>query len=154
MKLGLLFLIVSFWSLEIDTRSIYDALDGQSLEKVVIALRQLDKEPSTSRVKAFRGVLLAKKAFFLDKISDKVSVFKEGAFLLESEIASYPDNVEYRFLRLATQENSPGILGYKNNLEEDKSFIIKKIESMDSDLRDQVYHYSKTSIIIPITDLP
>src|SRR5581483_7165199 len=51
----------------------------------------------------------------------KLSYFKKGRRMLEEAIANSKNDIELRFLRLAVQTRSPSFLGYKSNIESDKS---------------------------------
>ncbi|MEP3208045.1 MAG: hypothetical protein ABJN95_02590 [Maribacter sp.] len=74
---------------------------------------------------AYKGAVTTLKAKFAKRIKDKKTFFKEGAQLLEHAIASEPQNLEIRCLRLGVQENSPKIVGYKDSIQEDKQFLLK-----------------------------
>ena len=68
-----------------------------------------------------------KKAGIINGAGKKLNLFKAGRKKLEAEIKKDSSNVELRFLRLMTQENAPGILGYKNELQTDREYIRKGI---------------------------
>ncbi len=55
--------------------------------------------------------------------SRKLKYFKEGKKILEEIIKKYPSFVELRWIRYCIQMNSPKILNYKQNIENDKSII-------------------------------
>ncbi len=65
--------------------------------------------------------------------------------MLEAAIKDYPENAEFRFLRLMIQEHAPGILGYKNDLEKDSEFIQKSYKSLPDELQQIMVDYSKKS---------
>lgn len=65
-------------------------------------------------------------------IKAKKDGFKKGATNLEAIIANDPNNIESRFIRLSIQENSPKILKYNTNIEEDKLLIIKQFSNIKS----------------------
>ena len=73
---------------------------------------------------AYKGALLTVKAKFSGPIKDKKKYFKEGVALLEHAISREPENIEIRCLRMGVQENSPKILKYKGNIDEDKNFLL------------------------------
>ena len=56
----------------------------------------------------------------------KFSWFKKGKKMLETAINTSPKNVELRCLRFAAQSNIPSLLGYHENIQNDKSFILEQ----------------------------
>lgn len=60
----------------------------------------------------------------------KMSHFSKGKKLFERALEADPSNVELRFLRFSVQSETPGFLGYKDNLEEDKKILFLNLESM------------------------
>jgi len=61
----------------------------------------------------------------------KMSYFKNGKKMLEKEIASNPNNVELRYIRLCIQYYIPSYLGYKDDIEDDKRFIRDNLYKLD-----------------------
>lgn len=139
------FLISSVWFSTTTSSFVYKALKSDSLEKVESALTNLEADQESSLNNAYKGALLMKKAGFQKAPPTKVKVFKQGHQLLEAEIKVYPDIVEYRFLRLAVQENAPKILNYNKNIEEDKAEIIANYEHLNSSLKVHIQEFASTS---------
>jgi len=76
----------------------------------------------------------------------KLKYFNEGKIYLEKAIAQASNNVELHFLRFTIQTNLPGFLGYKSNIEEDRSFILRtmissEFRTSDPDLYNRIYNY-------------
>ena len=72
----------------------------------------------------------------------KLRTFNEGRALLDTAIALDPRSIELRFLRLSIQVNVPRILGYSEQVTEDKAFIDRNLSSVDSDdFRQQVTNF-------------
>lgn len=61
----------------------------------------------------------------------KLSYFNEGKEKLEKAVNFALTNVEIRFIRYAVQRGAPSILGYSQNLAEDKTYILKHINKTD-----------------------
>ena len=80
-------------------------------------------------VVAYKGAVATLKAKFAKGLKNKKTYFKKGAELLEFAVSSNPNNIEIRCLRLGVQENSPRIVGYKNNMDEDKQFLLDHYKS-------------------------
>jgi hypothetical protein len=59
----------------------------------------------------------------------KYSNFNKGKKLLENAVKRDPKNLEIRFMRYICQEKTPSFLGYKENLEEDKKFILSEYKT-------------------------
>lgn len=62
----------------------------------------------------------------------KLKTFKEGKKNLERAVNREPQNPEIRLVRLSVQKNAPSFLGYRNDIEKDKSFIRKNINAINN----------------------
>lgn len=62
----------------------------------------------------------------------KLNTFIKGKKNIEKAIAEDNDNTELRFIRLSIQTNAPYFLNYRSNIEEDKSFLIKRKSEIQS----------------------
>ena len=85
----------------------------------------------------------------------KMEYFTKGKNFLESAISNDPNNIELKFMRFCTQNNTPGFLLYKNNLASDKSYIIKSFSAiLDNDLKLRISNYMlEEKIQLTDTDL-
>jgi hypothetical protein len=122
----------------------YKAMEESNKDLVNAQLVELQTAPTEIR-DAFTGAMLMKKSGFVAPPAIKVHLFKEGHKMLEAAIRQYPDNAEFRFLRLIIQEHAPGILGYKNDLQKDNEFIQKSYKSLPEELQQIMANYSKKS---------
>lgn len=94
----------------------------------------------------YKGAAYTLKAKHAKVIKDKKTYFKEGVAMIESAIALHPENVELRFVRLSVQENAPKIVNYREDLESDKSFILKNYPQIkDPTIKELIKKYSKDS---------
>ena len=74
----------------------------------------------------------------------KMSFFKNGRKMLEDQIAKNPRNIELRYIRLCIQYYIPSYLGYKDNIEEDKQFLVNNLYKLnDEQTKDLLYDYLK-----------
>lgn len=74
----------------------------------------------------------------------KMSFFNGGKKLLEQQIKSDPSNAELRFIRLSIQYHIPDYLGYKENIEEDKDYLVANLYKLqDEKTKDIIYNYLK-----------
>ena len=144
--------VTTFWFSTTNTL-VYEALSGDSLETVENALSSLNTANTNSLNNAYSGALMMKKASFLKVPAKKVNIFKKGAKLLEAEIAAYPNNTEYRFLRLAVQENAPSILKYNKNIDEDKTVIINNFTQLNAELKRHIQDFASKSANLSTTEL-
>lgn len=80
----------------------------------------------------YKGAAIALKAKYAKTIKAKKEGFITGVTIVNKTIENNPNNIEARFVRLTIQENTPKFLGYKNNLEDDKNFIVKQFAYIKS----------------------
>lgn len=76
---------------------------------------------------------------------DKREALKTGTTMLEQAISEKPDNIELIFLRLSIQLNLPGFLGYNDNIDTDRKFVIKNYVSAPPVLKSRIVNFVKTS---------
>lgn len=135
----------------LDKKPVYDALRSAKLEPIEAQLA-LVQNSSDNEKQAFEGALLMRKSGIISGAGKKLSTFKEGKEKLEASIEKDNANAEFRFLRLLIQENAPGIVKYKKNLDEDKAMIVKNYKSLAPVVQSAIVTYSKTSKIISPQD--
>ncbi|UYW00986.1 hypothetical protein K5I29_10870 [Flavobacterium agricola] len=75
----------------------------------------------------------------------KKDLFKTGATQLNQLIASHPNQVELRFIRLTIQQNTPALLKYNANIDEDKAVIFSQYKNTDAKLQTFIKQYVETS---------
>jgi hypothetical protein len=134
-----------------DRTAYYAVIGGTDLEAMESQIALLDKSGLKNK-DAFTGALMMKRAGLLHGASQKLKAFKAGRVKLEAAIARESDNAEFRFLRLMIQENAPGILGYNDELEKDKDFIIAHFNSIPEPARQVIRDYSRQSKILSQSD--
>lgn len=94
---------------------------------------------------AYKGASLAMKSKFRKKISEKISILKEGGKMIEAAVAADSDNVEIRMIRLSIQENLPAITNYKKNIAEDKAFVLKHYGQQPDALKTYLKNFIRQS---------
>ncbi|MBP2832134.1 hypothetical protein J8281_08010 [Aquimarina sp. U1-2] len=82
--------------------------------------------------KGYHGAALALKASFSWNPISKLSYFNKGKKMIEHAIKLDPDNVELRMIRVSIQSNVPKVIGYYENIEEDKNFILDNVSTITS----------------------
>jgi hypothetical protein len=75
---------------------------------------------------------------------NKLEHFNKGKKMLEWAIERDGNNAELRFMRFCTQDNVPAMLHYRDELDEDKEFLIdylKQVEVKDKTLKALIKNY-------------
>ncbi|RAR71539.1 hypothetical protein [Flavobacterium aciduliphilum] len=90
---------------------------------------------------AYKGASIALKARYTKQIKQKKSFFIEGVKLLEDALKNDPNNLEIRLIRLSIQENTPKILNYKNNIDEDKRLLLSSFYKQNQSLKEYIKNY-------------
>jgi hypothetical protein len=124
-------------------------MESQNKTLVDAQISELNSAPADIK-NAFLGAMIMRKAGIGGNPSSKLKLFKQGHKLLEGAIAKDPNNAEYRFLRLIIQENAPGVLGYKSDLQKDSEFIRKSYSSLPEDLQKTITDYNKKSKVLKL----
>lgn len=97
---------------------------------------------------AYKGAVSTLMAKHAKKIRDKRAFFKEGANLIDYAIEQEPDNIELRYIRLSVQENAPKIVGYDQNIPEDKQVLITNFKNVNSsELKALIRNYVSQSLL-------
>lgn len=106
----------------------------KSLEKY-----DLTKDPV---LLAYRGAASAASAGLVGGVRKKLEYFNRGRSELEKAVSLKHLDAEIRFLRLATQLNAPGFLGYTSDIRNDKAIIINTLNSVSAN-HPNVYLYQR-----------
>ena len=133
-----------------DKSSFYAAMSSDKLDvinKQLIILKGL----SIAEKEAFEGALLMRKSGLVRTANEKLSLFKLGRLKLEGAISKNIDNIEFRFLRVIIQENTPKIVKYKKELEADVKLICSNFKDLPAFLQQVINDYSKKSSVLKIT---
>lgn len=131
-------------SFDIDEiRTLYKQTDG-SKENTIMLYNKLQAvtEQDGNVFLAYKGASIAMKGRFEKGAKQKTAIFKEGIIMVETALKQEPNNMEIRFIRLSIQQNSPKLLKYKKNIDEDKNFILSNYEKIESNkLRNYIKDY-------------
>lgn len=76
---------------------------------------------------------------------DKREFLKEGIRQLEAAIKEKPGNTELLFLRLTIQLNLPSFLGYNDNIDADKKFVMDNYTIAPPHLKERIANFIKES---------
>jgi hypothetical protein len=72
---------------------------------------------------------------------EKKDFLKKGTTILEEAIKEKPNTLELIFLRLTIQVNLPSFLGYNDNIDEDKAFVIRNYDTAPPQLRERIVRF-------------
>jgi len=145
-----LLLSISLSAQKFDDEEFFKSLASDDIRLVDQQLALVAKS-SIKEKEAYEGTLLMKKAGLIPKPKAKLSSFKDGHKKLEQAIGEEPKNAKYRFLRLIIQENAPGILGYKDQIDEDSKYVRESFNTLSPDVQAAVVNYNKTSKKLQLT---
>lgn len=100
---------------------------------------------STPTHKAYYGAALSLKAKYGQNVREKKEFFVEAVEYIEAAVKAEPNNIEIRLIRLSVQENSPRIVRYKTNMDEDKALILDNYNSQSTAVKRCIRDYISNS---------
>lgn len=152
--LGLIFTLISFAPDITEVRQSYrEASNSEDDAKQLYDDLSEVVQNDDKTLVAYKGAVTTMMAKYAEGVKQKKMFFKEGMQLLEHAIANEPKNVEIRYIRLSVQENSPKIVGYKENIPEDKQFIIDHYKSVaDEGAKKFIKGYASQSEVFDETE--
>ena len=89
----------------------------------------------------------ASRMMYARYAKNRTELLKEGKKYIENAVQTHSNNSEIRFIRLSVQENLPKIVPYRQNIEEDKQFLIENMKNESAELKNYIKDYIKTSKI-------
>ena len=116
-------------------------------EEAVIQLKSLalqSKEMESILKTAYYAAAEMATAKYLLSPAAKLKAFKSGKKILQLCLAKDSLNVEVRYIRFAIQTNAPSFLGYTQNIQEDKLFLVDHLSTTkktDPELYAAIYIY-------------
>lgn len=117
-----------------ELRQLYEqAADSSSIcDKLYKMLdnKETEQYPVLLGYKGAIQAIRAKHSFFPHI---KLSRFLEGAAIIDRAIVKDGESLELRFLRFTIQANSPALLNYKGNLNEDKQLLTDGLALVQDD---------------------
>ena len=106
------------------------ALHNCDLAPAVYGLFEDLKNPSP-RMLAYKGALEAIMTKTTWNVFKKLSYLKKSEASFKEAVRKAPNNIEIRFMRMAVQYEIPEYLGYSEDMESDRKFIVNNIEQFD-----------------------
>ena len=121
---------------------------GENSEKATKTLITSSQDAFNKTKKPLYEAFFAVGNFFMAKHAvnplSKYSYFNKGKKALENAVNKDPNNLEIRFMRYISQEQTPAFLGYNKDLKNDKNFILAEYKkSKDDDLNKRIKMHLK-----------
>ena len=124
----------------------YRAAQFEDSNDTLIEVVKNFKAKETPEIKGYEAMYNFMLAYHAYNPYKKFKGFIDGKDIIDNTIINYPENIELRFLRLTVQLNTPAFLMYKDNIEEDKNFILNHAKNVnDLDLFKRLYDYSTSA---------
>ncbi|NCP44843.1 MAG: hypothetical protein GW818_00010 [Flavobacteriales bacterium] len=123
----------------------YDAV--QDSKKAEILIKKINSiEPKSALITVYNGATCAIMAKEKWSPFSAIKLLKKSNVEMNKAVKASPENLEIRFIRFAVQKNIPSYLGFSNNIEEDKKYIIKHIDSfynptLNKEMRDYIFWF-------------
>jgi len=100
-------------------------------------------DPETVLLGYIGAIYIARSRFV--PLLEKRESLRLGEEKLEASIKQDPQNLELIFLRYTIQLNLPGFLGYNDNIEADKKFVINNYKKASKVLRAKIVKFVNES---------
>lgn len=130
-----------------ELRALYfrSATDKAAADKL-LALVSATKEKALPVLICYKGVAELMQAKYGMNPVAKLRRFKTGKMWIEKALKEDPDHGEMRFLRFSIQTNLPAFLGYNEQIDVDKKFLLSKVNDFkDLDLKQRTLKYLSAS---------
>ncbi|MEQ8908429.1 MAG: hypothetical protein RIC95_04500 [Vicingaceae bacterium] len=108
----------------------------------------LEVENPSAKILAYRGALEAIMTRTTWNLFKKMSYLRKSEKSFEEAVRKDPNSVEIRFMRMAVQYEIPAYLGFSDDLDSDKVFVIKNIkdfkaENLPKETCKEIYAFMK-----------
>lgn len=126
----------------------YDAvIDSKKVDLLDKKIEEFNYEPSLLTV--YKGATYAIKAKNQWNPFSALRLLGKSIKTMDEAVKKSPSNLEIRFIRFAVQKNIPSYLGYSDNVDEDKKYLIKNIDrfynpELDKKIRDFILKFMTT----------
>lgn len=119
----------------------YQALEDKKSADKFISI--IDETAATMPILVcYKGMACMLKVKYTFNPYSKLSEFQKGEKLLEQAVHADVNNAEIRFMRYCVQTNAPFFLGYNDDIERDRVFLIKVLSTIpEDDLRKKIKDY-------------
>lgn len=144
--IGLLSLIFSLFMASTNIKEIVEEFHAAETRESEDAFVENYEQSSQPSILAYVCALEMKRAEYKVNPFSKLKIFNRAKKKLDSLVQSNPTDIHLRYIRLMLQEKTPSILGYNDNIEEDKIFLTKKLDVLDDSDYLDIYIHKNTSL--------
>lgn len=125
-----------------DIRKLYATvvISESNAKEFASKLANIEKDDNKTLV-AYKGASIVILSRYKKEIQEKSRNFKEGAKMVEFAVASEPNNIEIRMIRLSIQEKAPKIVNYNKNKKEDKDFLVNHYKEQSGNLKTYIKNF-------------
>ena len=122
--------------------------DARKLNELML---QSDTATETPVLICYKGANEMIQAKYTLNPLNKLEKFNKGKELISKAFSRDTLNLEMRFIRFSIQSNLPAFLGYRDELDEDKRYLLDNTRnSKDPELQEMIFNYfSGLAIIKP-----
>ena len=123
----------------------------QDARKLNELLLQSDTATETPVLICYKGANEMIQAKYTLNPLNKLEKFNKGKALISKAFSRDTLNLEMRFIRFSIQSNLPAFLGYRDELDQDKRYLLDNTRhSKDPELQEMIFNYfSGLAIIKP-----
>jgi len=120
----------------------YKSLNDKKLADDFMKIMESFTVESDALLIAYKGMSYMLEAKLSYNPYAKFAYFTRGKNLLEDAVEKNPWNIEVRFMRFCIQTKAPQFLGYSNEIELDKSFLLGQWQKLgDIDLKNKIAEF-------------
>lgn len=98
-------------------------------------IEELAKQKNDDKAMGYWGAYTMISANHVFSPIQKLQSFNKGKDALEKAIVQIPKDVELRYVRYAIQISIPKFLGYKNNIQTDRKWMMEQLPHSDKSLQ-------------------
>ncbi|MEQ8625653.1 MAG: hypothetical protein RJQ00_02435 [Vicingaceae bacterium] len=106
--------------------ALHDCDEAERVYDIFLAV-----ENPSAKMLAYRAALEAIMTKTTWNLFKKINYLNKSETSFNKAIEMAPDDVEIRFMRMAVQYEIPEYLGYSEDMEEDRKFIVKNIDKFN-----------------------
>jgi hypothetical protein len=125
--------------------------DAAQLNRMMVQVDTVTAAPVMICYKGANEMMQAKYAL---NPMVKLDKFNKGKQLMQRAFTRDTLNLEIRFIRYSIQSNLPAFLGYHNELEADKRYLLNNTKaSKDPELQEMIFNYLSGSAVMKPDEL-
>lgn len=137
--------VALFLQVDLSTvRSSFEKADSSKEQTASLYNSLKDYSKSDPLMLAYKGAAYGLQARYVTDRKEKKNLFLAGAKDLEAAVRLAPNNVEIRLVRLIIQENTPKVLKYKGNINEDKQMILTNFDKQTKVVKEAIRRYASS----------